>query len=77
MLRVEGGWSAVVQVPQLRSEEALVLELLEKDDVLVHPGYFFDFAREAFVVVSLLVEPAPFDQRDRARAGRAPPERPS
>jgi len=50
------------QVPQLRAEEALVLELLEKDDVLVHPGYFFDFDREAFVVVSLLVEPATFDQ---------------
>ena len=62
MLRVEGGWSAVLQVPQLRSEEALVLELLDKDDVLVHPGYFFDFSREAFIVVSLLVEPAPFDR---------------
>ena len=62
VLRVEGGWSAVVQVPQLRSEEALVLELLDKDDVLVHPGYFFDFGREAFVVVSLLVEPASFDR---------------
>lgn len=62
VLRVEGGWSAVLQVPQLRSEEALVLELLAKDDVLVHPGYFFDFDREAFVVVSLLVEPATFDR---------------
>jgi hypothetical protein len=29
--------------------------------VLVHPGYFFDFAKEAFVVVSLLVEPSRFD----------------
>lgn len=62
VLRVEGGWSAVIQVPQLRGEESLVLELLEKDNVLVHPGYFFDFAREAFLVVSLLVEPAAFDQ---------------
>ncbi|HEX8029129.1 MAG TPA: pyridoxal phosphate-dependent aminotransferase [Vicinamibacterales bacterium] len=62
VLRVEGGWSAIVQVPQLRSEEALVLELLERDSVLVHPGYFFDLAREAFVVVSLLVEPAQFDR---------------
>ena len=35
---------------------------LEKDNVLVHPGYFFDFARDAFIVVSLLVEPATFDQ---------------
>jgi aspartate/methionine/tyrosine aminotransferase len=62
ILRVEGGWSAVLQVPQLRSEEALVLELLEKDDVLVHPGYFFDFPREAFLVVSLLVDPGKFDR---------------
>ncbi len=62
VLRVEGGWSAVVQVPQLRAEESLVLELLEKDNVLVHPGYFFDFSREAFIVVSLLVDPATFDQ---------------
>ena len=61
VLPVEGGWSAVLQVPALSSEEALILTLLEKDDVLVHPGYFFDFPREAFVVVSLLVEPGVFD----------------
>jgi alanine-synthesizing transaminase len=61
VLRVEGGWSAVLQVPQIRSEESLVLDLLDHDDVLVHPGYFFDFPREAYVVVSLLVEPAAFD----------------
>ena len=62
VLKVEAGWTAVVQVPQLRSEEALVLELLQQDDVLVHPGYFFDFPREAYVVVSLLLEPATFDR---------------
>jgi len=62
LLRVEGGWSAVLKVPRLRSEEALVLELLQKDDVLVYPGYFFDFASEAYLIVSLLVEPARFDQ---------------
>ena len=61
VLPVEAGWSAVLQVPAVQSEEALALELLEQDDVLVHPGYFFDFATEAFVVVSLLVEPARFD----------------
>ncbi len=61
VLPVEGGWSAVLQVPAIRSEESLALELLERDDVLVHPGYFFDFSQEAFVVVSLLVEPARFD----------------
>ena len=60
VLHAEAGWYAVVQVPATRSEEALVIELIEKDGVLVHPGYFFDFPREAFLVVSLLPEPEPF-----------------
>lgn len=54
VLRVDGGWSAVVRVPAIRSEEQLVLDLLATEGVLVHPGYFFDFAHEAYVVVSLL-----------------------
>jgi alanine-synthesizing transaminase len=54
-LRAEGGWYAVVQVPSLGSEEQLVLGLLEEEGVLIHPGYFFDFPRESFLVVSLLV----------------------
>ena len=44
----------MLQVPAVRSEESLVLTLLTDDHVLVHPGFFFDFAREAFLVVSLL-----------------------
>ena len=62
LLRVEGGWYAVVQVPATRTEEALVLELLERERVLVHPGYFFDFPREAFLVLSLLPEPRLFEE---------------
>ncbi len=62
VLDVEGGWSAVLQVPAYRPEEALVMELLTLDHVLVHPGYFFDFDREAYLVISLLVEPAAFDR---------------
>ncbi len=60
VLHADAGWSAVIQVPAVRSEEALVLDLLERDRVLVHPGYFFDFPREAFLVVSLLPEPEVF-----------------
>jgi aspartate/methionine/tyrosine aminotransferase len=41
-------------VPATRSEESLVLDLLEREQILVHPGYFFDFSHEAFVIVSLL-----------------------
>ena len=54
VLQVEGGWSAVIRVPATRSEDTLVLDLLANERVLVHPGYFFDFPREAFIVVSLL-----------------------
>jgi aspartate/methionine/tyrosine aminotransferase len=54
VLRVEGGWSAPIRVPATRGEESLVLELLEQERVLVHPGYFFDFPHEALVIVSLL-----------------------
>jgi alanine-synthesizing transaminase len=61
LLPPAGGWCAVLQVPSVRHEEALVLALVEQDGVLVHPGYFFDFPREAFVVVSLLDEPDTFD----------------
>jgi len=62
VLRVEGGWSAVLRVPATRPEETIVLDLLEQDGVLVHPGYFFDFPREAFLVLSLLPPPASFDE---------------
>jgi len=60
VLPVEGGWYAVVQVPAIHSEEILTLTLLERDHVVVHPGYFFDFAREAFLVISLLPPPDRF-----------------
>jgi aspartate/methionine/tyrosine aminotransferase len=60
VLPAEGGWSAVLRVPATRSEDDLVVELLERDRVAVHPGYFFDFAREAFVVISLLPPPEVF-----------------
>jgi hypothetical protein len=62
LLPAEGGWSAVLQIPATVSEEERALELLERQDVIVHPGYFFDFEREAFLVVSLLPEPEVLDE---------------
>jgi len=56
VLPCEAGWSAVLRVPATRSEEDLVIALLEMAGVVVHPGFFFDFAHEAFLVVSLLPE---------------------
>jgi alanine-synthesizing transaminase len=54
VLKTEGGWCAVIRVPATMGEEQLVLGLLKSEGVLVHPGYFFDFPHEAFVVISLL-----------------------
>ena len=62
LLRAEGGWYAVIRVPATMAEEALALDLLEHDHVHVHPGYFFDFPREAFLVPSLLPAPDRFER---------------
>ena len=60
VLPAEGGWYAVLQVPSLQPEEDLVVDLRVPDGVLAHPGYFFDFPRESFLVVSLLPPEASF-----------------
>lgn len=60
VLPADAGWSAVLRVPSTRSEEVLVTALMETAGVVVHPGFFFDFPHEAFLVVSLLPEPAAF-----------------
>jgi alanine-synthesizing transaminase len=53
---VEGGWYAVLRVPATGSDEELAIELLTKGDVYVHPGHFFDFAAEGYLVVSLIAK---------------------
>lgn len=58
VLRTEGGWSAVLRLPRTRSEEDWVLGLLSEEKTLVQPGWFYDFAEEPFVVVSLLTPSA-------------------
>ena len=60
LLRTEGGWYAVLQVGRSRSEEEWTLKLLGESNILVQPGFFFDFESEAFLVLSLLPEPAKF-----------------
>lgn len=53
-LVVEGGWCATIRVPAIQSDEDLAIDLLGKASVLVHPGHFYDFPREGYMVVSLL-----------------------
>jgi hypothetical protein len=54
VLHAAGGWSAIIQVPTFQSEEDLVIDLVSQAGVLTHPGYFFDFPRESFLILSLL-----------------------
>jgi len=54
VLPAAAGWNAVVRLPRVKTEEQWVMELLEEHGILVHPGYFYDFEDEAFIVVSLL-----------------------
>ncbi len=74
LLRPQGGWSLVVRVPRLagrESGEAWALALLERDDLLVQPGYFYDFEGEAYLVLSLLTPPELFAEGLRRLAARA------
>ncbi|HSY31117.1 MAG TPA: pyridoxal phosphate-dependent aminotransferase [Verrucomicrobiae bacterium] len=53
-LRLEGGWYAVLRVPVIGSDEELALELLNTRGVYVHPGHFYDFPADGYLVVSLI-----------------------
>ncbi|MDZ7291923.1 MAG: pyridoxal phosphate-dependent aminotransferase [candidate division KSB1 bacterium] len=70
LLRPEGGWYVVIEIPSCDSEEEFVLAALEHDNVLVHPGYFFDFPGEGFLVLSLLPKPEFFQEGIRRLLAR-------
>ena len=71
LLEPAGGWSAVLRFSLPQSDEELALEILERTGVLVHPGYFFDFETDDFLVLSLLPEPARFAEAVRNLATRS------
>lgn len=59
VLRAPAGWTAVVRAHAPQGDEALAVQLLEQEGVLVHPGDLFGFGFSA-LVVSLLCEPSLF-----------------
>jgi alanine-synthesizing transaminase len=61
-LEVVGGWNALIHVPATRSDEELPLELLATRGVYVHPGHFYDFPSEGYLVVSLILPQSDFSQ---------------
>jgi len=61
-LCVEGGWYAVLRVPVTRSDEDLAIELVREKSVLVHPGHFYDFESDGYLVLSLITPTDEFKQ---------------
>jgi alanine-synthesizing transaminase len=59
-LLVEGGWYVVLRVPAIGSDEDLAVRLLREANVSVHPGHFYDFPNDGYLVLSLITEPADF-----------------
>jgi aspartate/methionine/tyrosine aminotransferase len=59
-LQVEGGWYVVLRVPAIGSDEDLAIRLLRHAQVSVHPGHFYDFPAEGYLVLSLITEPETF-----------------
>jgi aspartate/methionine/tyrosine aminotransferase len=59
-LSVESGWYAILRVPVTKSDEELAIELLQERAVLVHPGHFFDFPSDGYLVLSLIAPAAKF-----------------
>jgi len=64
-LSCEGGWSAVLRVPAMQSDEDLAITLLAKHGVYVHPGHFYDFAQPGHAIVSLIVPEDQFAEGTR------------
>ena len=62
LLEAEGGWYAVVRFSRACPDENLAIELLQKAKVLVHPGHFYDFPSDGYLVLSLITPPNDFQQ---------------
>lgn len=61
-LTVEGGWCAVLRVPATRSDEDLAIELLTAQGASVHPGHFYEFPSDGYVIVSLITPKRTFSE---------------
>jgi len=62
LLHAEGGWYAVIQVPNTQSDEQWAVSLLDECNVHVQPGYFYDITHGAYLVISLLTPPIIFEE---------------
>lgn len=68
-LELEGGWYAVLRMPAVQTDEDMATALLDTKDVYVHPGHFFDFAGDGFLVLSLITREEEFAEGVRRILG--------
>src|SRR5207237_9886715 len=61
-LAIEGGWCAVLRVAATQSDEDLAVAIVRDAWVLVHPGHFYDFPTDGFLVVILINHPMEFSE---------------
>ncbi|MGE5206919.1 MAG: pyridoxal phosphate-dependent aminotransferase [Chlamydiota bacterium] len=61
-LEIEGGWYAILRVPATCSDEELAVELLKRHSILVHPGHFYDFPSDGYLVLSLITPAETFHE---------------
>ncbi len=54
LLETEGGWYAVLRIAGEHSDEDLAIEIMQRAHVLVHPGHFYDFPADGYLIVSLI-----------------------
>ena len=59
-LSLEGGWAACLRLPDVLSDDEWALSLVSEAELLVQPGWFYDFPRGSYLVVSLLTPPEHF-----------------
>lgn len=69
-LETQGGWYAILRVPSICSDEEWALRLIKEDGVLIHPGHFYDFPSEGYLVLSLLPLPEIFEEGTRKLIAR-------
>jgi alanine-synthesizing transaminase len=61
-LHVEAGWYAVLRVPVTQTDEELAIKLLREKSVLAHPGHFYDFPSDGYLVLSLITPEDEFQE---------------
>jgi hypothetical protein len=57
VLRCDGGWTAIIEIPRVLDDETLILRLIHDADIQIQPGYFYDMPRDGYLMLSLILDP--------------------